>query len=121
MSAIFFKHLSDYPSDEQTGWSDNLQGVSHDEENWFITENEKLWKINAMADLKTINEADAAQGIFNRPIPDALKDYNHMGDLDHYNGHLFVPMEQHDGTPQIARIACFNAADLSFEGSALIT
>ena len=118
-ASLFFKHLSDYPSDRETGWSEELQGLTHDDNNWFITQRDRLWKISVDVDLNSsIDGPDPDRGIFNVPIPPALKNYNHMGDPDHFDGHLFVPVEKSDST-KTARIACFDA-DLNFIDSALL-
>lgn len=119
-NTIFFKHISDHPSDRETGWSENLQGVTHDEENWFITQQTGVWKINVGIDLNDTDEADPESGILNVPIPPGLKTYDHLGDPDYFNGHLFVPVEKTDGS-KTARIACFDAESLEFIDSALLT
>ena len=116
----FFKHIADYPSDRETGWSEELQGVTHDDNNWFITQRDRLWKMHVTVDLNSaIDGPDANRGIFNVPIPPELKPYNHMGDPDHFEGHVFVPVEKIDST-RVASIACFNAETLGFIGSALV-
>jgi len=35
--------LGDYPKDREPGWSADLQGVTHDEANWFISQTKELW------------------------------------------------------------------------------
>lgn len=118
---LFFKHLSDYPSDRQTGWSEELQGVTHDEDNWFITQKNRIWKIPVGGDLNDrIDEADPDRGIITAPIPFALaKNYDHLGDPDYYAGYLFVPVEKMDSN-RTARIACFDAESLDYLDSALL-
>lgn len=114
---LFFKHISDYPSDRETGWSEELQGVTHDDDNWFITQKNRLWKIKVGVDLNgTINKEEPARGIFTAPIPAALKKYNHFGDLDYYDGSLFIALEGESQTP---RIACFDT-NLGYFDSALL-
>jgi hypothetical protein len=119
---LFFEHLCDLPSDKQTGWSEELQGVSHNEDHWFITQKSRIWKIPVGIDLNgTIDGDDPDRGIITARIPSALSDdYDHFGDLDYHNGYIFVGLENshRDFT---ARMACFNAANLEFIGSAILT
>ena len=57
--SIFFKHISDYPFDRETGWSEELQGVTHDDDDWYITQKDRLWKISVEVNLNsTIDGAD---------------------------------------------------------------
>jgi hypothetical protein len=111
-----YEFLGDYPSDREAGWTEDIQGVTHDNDYWFFTQIPVLWKFPVWMDLNEyINAANPARGILKTDIPIALSSsgYKHFGDLDHYNGHLFVPME---GTsPPV--IAVFRAADLHFVGS----
>ena len=116
---LFFRHLSDYPSDRETGWSNDLQGVSHNDDHWFITQKNRLWKIPVSVDLNgDIDGDDAERGIFTCPIPPELaNDYNHLGDVDHYKGYLFIGLEAGNNT---ARICCFDASTLKFIGSSIL-
>ena len=118
---LFFKHISDYPSDRTTGWAGNLQGVTHDEDNWFITQQNRIWKIPVGVDLNsTMNKADPDRGIITAPIPSALaKLYDHFGGLGYWDGYLFVAVEKMDSN-RTARIACFNADTLDYLDSALL-
>ncbi|MFK7905764.1 MAG: hypothetical protein AB8B69_11595, partial [Chitinophagales bacterium] len=89
-------YLGQYPSDSDNNWSDNLQGVTHDESNWYFTQMTKLWKFPFSHDLnKKLNGPNAAQQIYQVKIPSNLakQGYNHFCDLDYYKGYLFVPIE----------------------------
>lgn len=118
---LFFRHLNDYPSDRETGWTEELQGVTHNDDHWFITQKNRLWKIPVSVDLNSdIDGDDAARGIFTAPIPPEIADnYNHFGDLDFNNGYLFIGTEDTSGEHN-ARIVCFDANTLEFIGSALL-
>lgn len=119
---LFCKHLNDYPSDRQTGWSEELQGVSHSNDHWFITQKNRLWKIPVAVDLNgTIEGDDPVRGIITAPIPAILQpDYDHFGDLDYYNGYVFIGTEDTNGDHN-ACIACFDANTLEFIGSVVLT
>jgi hypothetical protein len=97
----------------ENSFSNEIQGMCHDESSWFITHNDPplLLKIPLSSDLRTA-EPIAAAFI---PIFLRQKGYDHMGDPDCINGLVFVPLEasHHFDTTQGA-VAVFNASDLSF-------
>lgn len=111
------KYLGNYPSERQNGWSHELNGVAHDSNNWFFTQNKKLWKFPVSHDLnKKVTKPDPSQGIRQVGIP--LEGYNHFGDLDHYDGYLFVPLT--GGSERPPRIAVFRSSNLRYVGSAAV-
>lgn len=94
------KYLGNYPSDRQNGWSDQLQGVGHDENNWFFTQKGRLWKFPITHDLNiSVNLNNLPEGVISVKIPDFLqnKGYNHYCDFVEYKGYLFIPLEAEDG------------------------
>ncbi len=112
-------YLADYPSNYNPGWAENLQGVAHDQGNWFFTQKEKLWKFPLSHDINRNIKNGIPVGINRVEMPSLLKHagYNHFGDLDHYRGFLFIPIEG-SGKPGIA---VFRASDLAFLGSYTLT
>ena len=100
-----YSYLGNYPSDREPGWSDELQGVCHDDSNWFFTQKGKIWKFPLKFDLdKSCKKADPSKGILNN-------NYGYrLGDIDCYNGYLFVPVSG-NGSPYIA---VFRASNLSY-------
>jgi hypothetical protein len=38
LNEMFFTYIGDYPRDVQTDWSGQLQGVAHDDANWYFTQ-----------------------------------------------------------------------------------
>lgn len=116
---LFFRQLNNYPSDSQTIWSEELQGVTHNADHWFISQKSRIWKIPVGVDLNDVTD-DISRGIFNIPIPVELAvNYDHFGDLDFYNGYLFVGLENSSDN-RTASIACFNADTLTFIGSDIV-
>lgn len=112
---MFHKYAGNYPKDRHTGWSDNLQGVTHDESHWFFTQTGTLWKFPVGHDLnQRVTKADLSRGILKVGIPNVLNGYDHFGDLDCRDGYLFIPMTGR--RPPI--IAVFCTADLRFVDSA---
>ncbi|OPY90734.1 MAG: hypothetical protein A4E73_02361 [Syntrophaceae bacterium PtaU1.Bin231] len=91
-----YTFLGDYPKDREPGWSDECQGVTHDEKHWYITQKGTLWKFPVTFNLNEgISRTKREKGIWNVDIPRFLRDegYNHFSHLDYYNGRLYVPLE----------------------------
>lgn len=106
------EYLGNFPSGRNNGWSEKLNGVANDANNWFFTQEERLWKFPVSHDLnKKVTEPHPSAGILRIGIPNELKGYNHYGDLDYYRGFLFIPIE---GDGKIPRIAVFKASNLAY-------
>ena len=65
-------------------WSDEFQGLTHDDQHWYISRTFNISKHNSY--FEKIHEIG---------IPSDLEKegYNHFGDIDFYNGHLYIPIE----------------------------
>jgi len=127
-------YRGEFPSSRENGWSEELQGVANDHEHWFFTQKGRLWKFPIAHDLNIgVTKADPSKGILSVPIPKALQDqgYNHFGDLDYFDGYMFIPLEGHRMEPGnfpappkkvgiTPRIAVFRADNLSYSGSFLL-
>lgn len=113
------RFLGDYPHDREPGWSSECQGVTHDGSFWYITQNNRLWKFPLSFDLNKDVGPYIKSGIVKYvEIPEELRKqgYNHLGDLDYYQGYLFVPLE--DAKYEKPIIIVFRAEDLSYITSA---
>lgn len=91
-----YSFLGDYPKDREPGWSDECQGVTHDERHWYITQKGTLWKFPVTFNLNEgITRTKREKGIWNVDIPRFLRDegYNHFSHLDYHNGRLYIPLE----------------------------
>lgn len=137
-------YLGNYPDDE-FAWSELQNGVTHDEDNWYFTQERRLWKIPVGWDLRrNLDTDDLPPGVHFRGVPasllkvfdeDGIYGYNHFGDLEYVDGFLFVPMEQNLVPPPLPVIpeplkvyclvepcvltpgvAVFRADDLSYVG-----
>ncbi len=86
------EYLGNYPNAKETQWSNKCQGVTHDADHWYITQTLQIWKIPASADLD-FNEKTSATQV--SPLPKHLQKvgYNHFGDLDYWEGYLFISLE----------------------------
>lgn len=82
-----YNYLGNHPKDRENGWSEEVNGVCHDENNWFFTQNGNLWKFPVTHDLNnSCKSANPLKGILEH------KTTFHLGDFDHYRGYLFVPV-----------------------------
>jgi hypothetical protein len=80
----------DYPNDSSMSWTYILQGVTHDNDNWYITGQYGITSIPVDHDLN-----DHSATYTSAPIPDALwaRGYNHLGQPAYANGYVYVPLE----------------------------
>ncbi len=93
-----FVPRGDHPANSEAVWSQIIQGVTHDDNNWYLSRQYGLSKFPLEHDL------NSADGVVSVDIPKehTNKNYDHMGDLDFYraadgstgpSGHLYVPLE----------------------------
>jgi hypothetical protein len=140
-----YEYLGNYPYDHpgdgawhgEAGYTEDLNGVAHDDDNWYFTQTTSIWKIPLEADLEDdFNGAGPERGVLKVHMPEELSScdirpkagsdgeettmgyYNHFGDLyyDKVSDMLFIPVEGKgcDGHPSPApMIAVFKASDLS--------
>ena len=98
-----YTYIYQYPKDREMGWSHEINGVCHDENNWFFTQDGNLWKFPITHDINSVcNAPDAAKGIL------MVQEKLHFGDIDHYKGYIFVPVSDN------VSIRIYRASDLSF-------
>jgi hypothetical protein len=99
---------AEYPKNATTGWGELVQGVTHDDAHWYITQDTTLWRIPRNRDLAAgVNGALGRVG-----IPQEILDQggNHFGDLDYYEGMLYVPLEG----AATAQLVVFEARSLAY-------
>lgn len=107
-------HLGNYPVAE-TSWSNDTQGIAHDDNNWFITQTDALWKIPVGLDLRTVTST--SPGVLRRNLSfyQPLAGFEHTGDpvVHRHNGvdYLLVPLEG-PGLP--ATIAIFHCSTMGY-------
>jgi hypothetical protein len=101
-----YEFINDYPYFRENGLSHECQGVCHDSDNWFFTQDGNLWKIPLEQDLnQKFKGTDAAKGVIK------VKTAGHLGDIDYYGGYIFVPYMHDDYETYILAL---RADDLSF-------
>jgi hypothetical protein len=125
-----YTYLGNAPGgNDKPDWSEQAQGVANDGEYWFFTHEKKLFKYAANwreVDGDDIDKIDST----GFPPEMSSRGMDHFGDLDHYGGYLFVPLE--DNKPKYSPnnpaadingfvhaspytiIAVFRASDLAF-------
>jgi hypothetical protein len=87
---------ADYPSDREPGWSDELQGVTHDRTTWFFTQEHTVWMFPLSHDLS--DEVIATDRSYSSTSLGINGD-THLGDCDYYQGRLYIPIER--GLPRV--------------------
>jgi hypothetical protein len=107
-----YDFIRDYPSSRENGFSNECQGVCHDLDNWYFTQNGNLWKIPLTQDLnQKFSGTDEKKGIIKCPYG------GHLGDMDYYEyrgiGYLLVA--DNEGANK-TYISVFRASDLAWAG-----
>lgn len=107
-SKVFF--LGDYPQNKELSWSNECQGVTHDTSFWYISQFNTIWKFPVSYNLnKNISEYNRRVGI---PVFLKKNNYDHFGDIDFYNGYLYLSLQNKDYYQP--KIVVFRAKDLEF-------
>lgn len=119
----FFTFVNNSPDNRHTDWTGDLQGVAHDDHNWFFTQaisgDKEDWLIKipiARSLFEGIPSARGAAGVLsNRKTAyyPHLNAWWHMGDLAQLDGYLFVPMIAR-AAGQRAIVGLFKASDLTY-------
>ncbi|OWV24602.1 hypothetical protein B7982_02510 [Fibrobacter sp. UWB2] len=90
-----YSYLGQYPENRENGWSEEMNGVCHDDSNWYFTQNGNIWKFPVDHDLKlSCGGEDPSRKIYKYHYG------YHLGDIDCYNKILFVPVTK-NGRPYI--------------------
>ncbi len=88
---------------EAPDWSEQAQGVAHDEDHWYFSQKTQLFKYEAAWSPR--DDGDDAGLLLHVGIPQRMNDevaelpdwaheeYDHFGDPDQYRGYLFMPIE----------------------------
>lgn len=99
-----YKYIKQWPVDRENGWSHELNGVCHDKDNWYFTQNGKpgpfkmyekgiLWKFPITHRLANKVTSQAPPNILcYRSESHSGSKKLHYGDIDCINGFIFVPV-----------------------------
>lgn len=69
---------------------DDIQGVANDGTYWYLTNTKRLYRIPG----NKLNDKNSS--IFITQLPSPINNYNHFGDLDCFNGLLYIPVTKTD-------------------------
>ncbi len=111
---VFQMYIGGYPQAE-TSWSNDTQGIAHDDNHWFITQTEALWKIPVGLALHSVTAT--SPGVLRRGLGfyQALAGFDHTGDpvVYKHNGvdYLLVPLE---GPGRPGTIAIFHCGTMNY-------
>jgi hypothetical protein len=110
--------ISDGIRDAHRPWASEVQGMCHDENNYFIVQRYFLWKIPKSVAIQDVRRSNRWTGVFKVGIPENLirENANHMGDCDAHNGLVLVPLE--GSWPQ--RVLVYNSGSLQLQGAPIL-
>ena len=81
----------------KANWVKRLQGMCHDEQFYYITQMDNIWKIPRTARIENIKKIinSSQTKIVKSSIPDKLRELgsNHMGDCDIHDNLIYIPLE----------------------------
>jgi len=123
-------YIGDNPDEGNPGWHEEAQGLAHDNDNWYITQNPaffqnclgcpigggpRLWKVPVTHDLGDHVDCDdpgaACKRLFDTPLFDL--GFNHYGDPDFFefegHGYVIVPVQIADVDDPHPAMAFFRA------------
>ena len=111
-----FTELQDFPFDRSMEFSNGIQGVAHDDGNWFFTSAHRSTAINStqlsrIAKIPVSRSLNEDISFWGNPYKPGFR---HFGDLDQYDGVLYVPLEPGDGTEIYNAVGFFSTTDLSY-------
>lgn len=119
----YFNYIGSRPDQGGTNYAEQVQGITHDSNNWFISQMWGLWKIPVGLDLAEPIECGVA-GVICAHSDDlntlGSLGYDHIGDIDHYQfdasaGFVLLPLEDLEGdTHATPAIAVFDATTLRY-------
>ncbi|NKB82627.1 MAG: hypothetical protein GKS05_12230 [Nitrospirales bacterium] len=108
-----FDLTGDYPQQVVNKLSKEIRGTAHDQNHWFFTQDDMLWKIPVTLNLATMGKLTPASAkLIDIPPYLQRKGYRRYGDLDYYKGHLFVALEGEGRAKNRPLVAIFNATNM---------
>ena len=100
-----YDYIGQYPKEKDYDWADNVQGICHDDNYWYVTngygDSSKYGRISKF------NISDIASS---KKVATQKFSKYHFGDCDHYKGYIFVPV--YENLP-CAEIWIFRTSDLA--------
>lgn len=105
--------ITDYPFDRSMDFGNGLQGVTHDDGNWFFSTayRNASGQHSRIARVPVGNNLNDQPPFYGNPYEPL---HRHFGDIDYYNGRVYVPLERGDGTASYNAVGMFRASDLVY-------
>ncbi|MCB0167522.1 MAG: hypothetical protein KDI79_25055 [Anaerolineae bacterium] len=92
----YFNYIGTRPDEGGTNYTGETQGLTHDDNHWFISQAWGVWKIPVGLDLAGSIECDTT-GVLCKGLSSELSSYDHIGDITYYRykstGFLLLPLE----------------------------
>ncbi|MCY1022716.1 hypothetical protein [Pyxidicoccus sp. MSG2] len=108
-------NLEDFPFNRSYDLANGLQGVCHDDNNWFVT---SAWRNlsgqQSRIAKKPVNVSFNEDNFLVYRSPYIDQGWRHPGDCDVYGGVVYVPLEPDEGFAGYNAIGRFNTSDLSY-------
>ncbi len=87
----------DHPNEAANYWSHEAQGLAHDDDHWYLTQADTLWRVPVGDDLAAEEPGPAVRRKRLEDTPIWGAGYDHFGDLGHFEKqgrrYLFIPVE----------------------------
>lgn len=94
----------DDPKDIDRDWTNDLQGLTHDHDNWFMTNTDNIYKMAVQWKLT----AEDYRSVWNP----WYSGWQHLGDMAYKDGDIYIALEPSDGTESSPAIGIIDT-DLS--------
>ncbi len=111
----YYRFLGDHPNQEENYWSHEAQGIAHDDDHWYITQQGDLWKIPVENDLSDNSPGPGTLHIEIENTFPGASGYDHFGDFEYVEnagvGFLFIPIT---GPDRCEAVAVFRADNLDY-------
>ena len=123
-----YEYIRQWPANREMGWSHDVNGVCHDLNNWFFSQNGYLWKFPIKHRIgNDCTQENRAQGIYRVNPKKNLEAWLgtsvsdvHLGDIDYYNGYVYVPVGGETSKASFRVVCFFKSDDLSYAGQQII-
>ncbi|MEZ4655898.1 MAG: hypothetical protein R3E12_20500, partial [Candidatus Eisenbacteria bacterium] len=108
-----YLYLGNDPSELQGPWTEECQGIAHDDGYWYINQVNAIWRTPVTTDLNQLGPSTPGHSYraLSSVTPLVNDGYDHLGDgcvhQEQGNGYLFLPIEIMDGGPP--GVAAFQA------------
>jgi hypothetical protein len=105
--------IGDYPFDRSMDFGNGLQGVTHDDNNWFFSTayRNASGQHSRIARVPVGNNLNDQPPFFGNPYEPG---HLHFGDIDYFDGIVYVALEKGDGNASYNAVGRFRASDLAY-------